>query len=194
MLSNKRKRKLVRAIFLIFLLCGCSAKKEEPAEEAPSLSWEPIGSSAGSEATDTEASTVEQVSESVISGCENDSADNSTSENTEGTLTDDSDVIPTAYRKIIDTAREAMKNREDAVLDMETNYIPVEFYQGYSIGYTIQDINNDGIGELILETESGQQYDDGFIYAMFTLQNGEAVQLFNGGEFVTDIMCVRMER
>lgn len=103
MLCNKRKGRLATAMFLIFLLCGCSAK-EEPAEEAPSLSWEQIENSTESETADTEESTVEQTPENVLSQNEDDSADNSTSENAEGVLTDDSDAMPMAYRKIIDTA------------------------------------------------------------------------------------------
>lgn len=177
-MQNMCGSKFVAAILLTGLLYGCSAK-EIHTEAAQALALETIEETTNSEHHSIKNTTIERTAEETIPENTVDVADTSGSKASTETISDYDKFMPVSYKKILDDTRAAMKNPNDMTL-IGANYIPAEYYQGYLLGYVIQDINNDGIEELILETKS-EQYSDDFIYAMFTLQNEEAIQLFNDG-------------
>lgn len=181
-MQSRNMAKIMTLALLISLLCGCSAN-EDSVTEISSLNWEKIEESPDSELSEAGDVAQESTSEYATSGNTDDNvediAEDSEMEATLGETADGGDTMPEAYRKIIDTMCDAMK-KQDVTLDMECDYLPAEYYQGYSVGYDIRDINGDGTEELLLETKH-EQYEDSFIYAMFTLKSGEAVQLFNYG-------------
>ena len=172
---HKWKYELTLAICLSCFLCGCS-EKENSAEETSVSGWETI-----TEGTDSETVGVEEsTSEDTSTESQDASSDDSSSEAPSSASTEENDSIPAAYREILETIRTAMKKQGDAVLEMDVDYLPAEYLQGYSVGYEMQDVDRNGVEELMLGTVS-EQYEDSFIYAMFTLSNDEAVQVFNYG-------------
>jgi hypothetical protein len=172
---HKLKCELALAICLSCFLCGCS-EKENSAEETSVSGWETITEGTGFETVGVEEST----SEDTSTESQDASSDDSSSEAPSSASTEENDSIPAAYREILETIRAAMKKQGEAVLEMDVDYLPAEYSQGYSVGYEMQDVDGNGVEELILETVS-EQYEDSFIYAMFTLSNDEAVQVFNYG-------------
>ncbi len=178
-MRNKWKLEFVVALCLACFLCGC-ADAENSVEEASTSGWETITESAGSEMLAGEGSTVARTTENVSTESQDDWNNTSDSEDSSDESTSDRDSIPAAYGEILDTMRVAMKKEGEAVLDMDTDYLPVEFYQGYPVGYALQDIDENGTDELILEIVD-EQYGNNSIYAIFTLSNDAAVQVVNYG-------------
>lgn len=170
------KGKLAVAVCLSCFLCSCS-ENQDYVEETSISGWETITEGIGSETEmrDSEGETIVQQAEGASTKSQDDLGDETISVEPVGEV----GSIPTAYSEILDTIREAMKKQVE-VLDMDTDYLPAEYYQGYSIGYAMKDIDGNGIEELILETIS-EQYESSFIYAIFTLSNNKAIQVVNYG-------------
>jgi hypothetical protein len=58
-----------------------------------------------------------------------------------------------------------------------------------NIGYTLTDLDNDGIQELLIGEASADPYYDGLLLQMYTLENGSVVKVLSSGENAWYQLC-----
>lgn len=174
----------MRKIFWIFAiptisaisLCACSAESEESTEDTSSVGWETVeGNIELSAASDASAEIVEATVEIGVSEV----PDNETTEETSNETVTDS--MPDAYSQIIDIVRTYAWSQGEIPEEYKP-YITAGFSYGYIPEYSLVDVNSDGIEELVLQANH-EQWESEFVYAIWTLQSGQAVQVVSyGGE------------
>ncbi|MGN8906957.1 hypothetical protein ACTND3_11725 [Bacillota bacterium HCP28S3_F12] len=165
------------SVSAILLLSGCTSMAQKT-EELDPIGWETVPSS-GSEADSTQEHYEE--------------ADKSSSESAEEIGTSDlgieaastAESIPldsanaSAYETMIHNIRSYVQNWSPDTIDFDhyEDYFPSENVTMYTPGYVIEDIDGDGIEELILTITC----DEPIIYAIYTTVDGEAIPILQQG-------------
>lgn len=102
---------------------------------------------------------------------------------------DEGDVeMPAEYAEVIETVRTAIAEGKDADFYREQGMSHLYSYPADSenpMGYTLVDINEDGVDELILGT--GGEY--GMIFDLYAMQEGKLVHMANSGERDRYYLC-----
>lgn len=96
--------------------------------------------------------------------------------------------MPAEYTEVIETVRTAIAEGKDADFYREQGMSHLYSYPADSenpMGYTLVDINEDGVDELILGT--GGEY--GMIFDLYAMQEGKLVHMANSGERDRYYLC-----
>ena len=83
------------------------------------------------------------------------------------------------YSEILDGYFDALLQglQPSDYMDRGLNYLPGTVKSLDEVGYLMEDLDNDGVSELLVGSVK-----DGLIYAMYTVRNGEEVQVIDAGE------------
>lgn len=197
----------VLCICMLLTAMGCNSKQEEqtepdiPASGCDTESGNEVLAEDGRESADVTESDQEEQTELdiVASGSDTETGSEVLSED-DGESADVSEngqeeraELPQCYEKLIADATECIQgNVKEEVEDYDFSYI-IYWYGAYygasmGLGYLIEDIDGDGTEELIFgKNDSGAS--DGTIYDLYTIDDGELVHVFDGGERDRYYLC-----
>ena len=99
----------------------------------------------------------------------------------------EADVLPEAYKEMLDRYRLAVSEQRNAgqLMEDELNTLCVYCYEGEpleNIGYLVRDLDGDGTPELLIGTVGGDNFTYLLLFDLYTLSDGEAAPLFQGWE------------
>ncbi len=203
-----KRRMMLSVLFICILLTamGCNSKQEEQTEsDIPASGYDTetgneVLSEDGRETADIMDSDLEEQAESDIpvSGSdtetgnevlsEDDRESAGVTENEQKELAE----LPECYAELIAAATECIEgNVKEEVEDYDFSYI-IYWYGAYygasmGLGYLIEDIDGDGTEELIFGENSDTW--EGVIYDLYTIDDGELVHVFDGGERNRYYLC-----
>lgn len=161
----------VLCICILLTAMGCNNHREEQTEsDIPASGY------------DTETGN------EVLSEDGRESADVTESDREEQTESE----LPQCYKELIASATECIEGNVKEDEDYEFSFIIYAYgaYQGASggYGYLIEDIDGNGTEELIFGA-NGSGASDGVIYDLYTIDDGELVHVFDGGERDRYYLC-----
>ncbi len=204
------KRRMMLSVLCICILLtamGCNSHREEQTEsDIPASGYDTeteneVLPEDGRESADITESDREEQSESDIpaSGSDTETGNEVMSEDDRESAgvtengQEERAELPQCYEKLIADATECIQgNVKEEVEDYDFSYI-IYWYGAYygasmGLGYLIEDIDGDGTEELIFgENSSGAS--DGTIYDLYTINDGELVHVFDGGERDRYYLC-----
>ena len=93
-------------------------------------------------------------------------------------------VVPTAYESIIAQYRTALKDNWDGqkLSDAELNLM-IGDIDPKTVGYTVKDLDGNGIPELVIGTISGDNFYGKLILVLYTMnKDGDAIQVFSSAD------------
>lgn len=101
-------------------------------------------------------------------------------------VSQETDTMPAAYQEIIDQYVHALDEGLGMgdMMDAGLNYMlpGAAELEGTSVGYTVMDMDGDGVEELILAANSEDPFFHGMIFECFTLEGEQAVNRFSSAE------------
>lgn len=96
----------------------------------------------------------------------------------------DKPAVPTVYEPILKQYRAALEEAWSGqqLVDTGLNFL-IKDVPSEAVGYAVDDLDDDGIPELVIGTISGDEFYGKLIFVLYTLDdNGEPVQIFNSIE------------
>ena len=188
--------------------CSNADRQDAAAESTDSAAAESADSSEPESTDDAEPESADSSEPESTDDAVSESADSSEPEGTDDAEPESADssepeniVIPeistgySEYDALIEKAQNVLIGREDYFEDeIEDNFnfslcYIYAFYKIYeSAGYTLLDLDGNGIEELIFG-ENGSGAWNGVIYDLYTIVDGELVHVFSGGERNRYYLC-----
>lgn len=180
--------------------CSNADRQDAAAESTDSAAAESADSSEPESTDDAEPESADSSEPEGTDDAEPESADSSEPESADSSEPENI-VIPeistgySEYDALIEKAQNVLIGREDYFEDeIEDNFnfslcYIYAFYKIYeSAGYTLLDLDGNGIEELIFG-ENGSGAWNGVIYDLYTIADGELVHVFSGGERNRYYLC-----
>lgn len=99
------------------------------------------------------------------------------------------------YEELITAAKECIEGKADADSDDYDFSYMIYWYGAYygasmRLGYLMEDLDGNGTEELIFgQNDDPDSAWNGVIYNLFTIEDGEVIRVFNGGERATYHLC-----
>ncbi len=161
----KKKMTDITLITAALLLTACGTQAQPDAAEGTQSG---IGTTVAESVMTEQTTEVSQTTETV-----------QTAEGTQEALTTAAD-----YDEIIENYRTMIREKWDASQIFDTEYSPVLGYLSESadaqdaVGYTMMDVNGDGVDELLIGETDTELAANRLIFDAYTMKDGQPVQLF----------------